>query len=56
MDCYVHTEGRSWVTLCSNVPYVLKKEMLRDSQNKMFLCTKLSYSKEEKLEPTYVLF
>ena len=53
----LYTEARSCVTVNANVPYVLeKREMLRDSQNKMFLCTKFPYSKEEKLEATYILF
>ena len=44
------------MTVNANVPlYVLKKsEMLRESENKMFRCTKFPYSKEEKLEYTYL--
>ena len=56
MDCYV-VNGRGCMTGNANVPYVLKKrEMLRGSQNKMFLCTKFPYSKEESLDSTFILF
>ena len=42
------TDERSCVTVNVNVPYVLKiLEMLRDSQNEMFLCTKFPCTKEE---------
>ena len=49
MDC--------WVTVNTNVPYVLKKgDVASFLKNKMFLRTKFPNSKEEKLEPAYILF
>ena len=43
------TEGRSCLAFNVNVPYVPQGEILRDSQNEMFLCTNYVRRPKDKI-------